>query len=64
MAITKGGFAKVTMLQYAGLAILVFILYAVYRTIYELYFSPLAKSPGPKLAAVTRAYELYYDIYL
>jgi hypothetical protein len=36
--------------------------YYVARSIYRLYFHPLRKIPGPKLAAVSRAYEFYYDV--
>jgi len=43
-----------------GGAILIFSM----RIAYLLFLHPLAKFPGPKLAAISRAYEFYYDAIL
>ena len=49
----------------AGLVTLGFgglLVYLVVRTIYRIWFHPLSKFPGPKLAAATSGYEFYFNI--
>ena len=36
--------------------------YIVYGAIYRIFYSPIARFPGPRLAALTFWYEFYYDV--
>ena len=52
--------ARLTLIVAALLSASAF--YALFQVFYRLYWSPLAKIPGPKLAALTEWVETYYEI--
>ena len=45
-----------------GLTALIFILRALYSIFYNIYYHPLSKFPGPKIAGATRLYQSYFDV--
>ncbi|KAK5115234.1 hypothetical protein LTR62_001434 [Meristemomyces frigidus] len=59
MAYSLGAYSITVAL--AGLVLLVTLLYGVVQRVC---LSPLARFPGPKLAALTRAYQFYFDVLL
>ncbi|KAL0466680.1 cytochrome P450 [Neurospora intermedia] len=72
MASTTASLSHLTTITFTSLAqplLIMFLLslltlYTIYVAIFRLYLSPLADIPGPRLAALTQWYELYYEVIL
>ncbi|KAI0154668.1 cytochrome P450 [Xylariaceae sp. FL1272] len=47
-----------------GVVLAGLVAYALYGAFWRLYLSPIAHIPGPRLAAMTLLYEMYYDTWL
>jgi hypothetical protein len=48
--------------SYFEIAVSSVLLWILSFAVYQIYFHPLAKFPGPKLAALSTWYEGYYDV--
>ncbi|OAG39698.1 hypothetical protein AYO21_05973 [Fonsecaea monophora] len=61
---TLDGFALSSLTTTVAILVTTWLLYLMSLALNRLYLSPLAKFPGPKAAALSRWYELYYEVVL
>lgn len=60
---TLAGMLLAAPVSYTALAATSAALWIITLAVYRLWFHPLSKFPGPKIAALTLWYETYYDVW-
>lgn len=54
--------SSISVYEVSLLGLSAWLLYLIFGGVYRIYFHPLTKFPGPKVAALTKWYEFYHDI--